>query len=128
MKVDADALLGEVGKGYAALEQAIDEGILAVGSEAVGCMEKLYKETVEYCRQREQFGQAIGKFQVLQHRMVDMFMEHEQSKSLMFMAAMRMDEGYGVEAKKPSVRSRCRLVSPGVLSARMRCSCTAAWA
>jgi alkylation response protein AidB-like acyl-CoA dehydrogenase len=100
VKVDADAVMGEVGKGYAALEQAIDEGILAVGSEAVGCMEKLYKETVEYCRQREQFGQAIGKFQVLQHRMVDMFMEHEQSKSLMFMAAMRMDEGYGVEAQK----------------------------
>jgi pimeloyl-CoA dehydrogenase small subunit len=100
VKVDADSVLGEVGKGYAVLEQVIDEGILAIGSEAVGCMEKLYKETVEYCRQREQFGQAIGKFQVLQHRMVDMFMEHEQSKSLMFMAAMRLDEGYGPEAQK----------------------------
>ena len=63
-------------------------------------MEKLYKDTVEYCKQREQFGQAIGKFQVLQHRMVDMFMEHEQSKSMMFMAAMRLDEGYGDAAQK----------------------------
>ena len=63
-------------------------------------MEVLYKDTVEYCKTREQFGQPIGKFQVLQHRMVDMFMEHEQSKSLMFMAAMRMDEGYGPEAQK----------------------------
>jgi len=78
----------------------IDDGILAVGAEAVGCMEVLYKDTVEYCKQREQFGQPIGKFQVLQHRMVDMFMEHEQSKSLLYMAAMRLDEGYSEEAQK----------------------------
>lgn len=92
--------LGEADGGYAVLEHVIDEGILAVGSEAVGCMEVLYKTTVEYCKTREQFGQPIGKFQVLQHRMVDMFMEHEQAKSLMYMAAMRMDEGYTDEAKK----------------------------
>lgn len=98
--VGADALIGPEGEGLAILEQAIDDGILAVGSEAVGCMEVLYKDTVEYCKTREQFGQPIGKFQVLQHRMVDMFMEHEQSKSLMYMAAMRMDEGYGPEAQK----------------------------
>jgi pimeloyl-CoA dehydrogenase small subunit len=100
VQLDASALLGELGGGLAIIEQVIDEGILAVGSEAVGCMEVLYKTTVEYCKTREQFGQAIGKFQVLQHRMVDMFMEHEQSKSLMYMAAMRMDEGYGAEAQK----------------------------
>jgi pimeloyl-CoA dehydrogenase small subunit len=100
VRVAGDALLGEAGAGYAVLEQVIDEGILAVGSEAVGAMEVLYKATVEYCKTREQFGQPIGKFQVLQHRMVDMFMEHEQAKSLMFMAAMRLAEGYGAEAQK----------------------------
>ncbi len=100
VKLPGTALLGTEGKGLAAIEQVIDEGILAVGAEAVGCMEVLYKATVEYCKTREQFGQPIGKFQVLQHRMVDMFMEHEQAKSLMFMAAMRMDEGYGEEARK----------------------------
>ena len=100
VKLDADALLGEAGNGLSVLEQVVDEGILAVGSEAVGCMEVLYKATVEYCKTREQFGQPIGKFQVLQHRMVDMFMEHEQAKSLMYMAAMRMEEGYGPEAQK----------------------------
>ncbi|MDP7389988.1 MAG: acyl-CoA dehydrogenase, partial [Pseudomonadales bacterium] len=98
VKIDADSLVGEAGKGLPILQQAIDDGVLSVGAEAVGCMEVLYKDTVEYCKQREQFGQPIGKFQVLQHRMVDMFMEHEQSKSLMFMAAMRMAEGYGAEA------------------------------
>jgi pimeloyl-CoA dehydrogenase small subunit len=100
VKVGADALLGEEGGGLVVLQQAIDEGTLAVGAEAVGCMEVLYKDTVEYCKTREQFGQPIGKFQVLQHRMVDMFMEHEQAKSLMFMAAMRLEEGYNREAQK----------------------------
>lgn len=100
VQLGRDALLGAAGDGIAALEQVIDEGILAVGAEAVGAMEVLYKDTVEYCKTREQFGQPIGKFQVLQHRMVDMFMEHEQSKSLLYMAAMRMDEGYGDQARK----------------------------
>ena len=100
VEVSVDDLLGEEGKGLALIEQVIDDGILAVGSEAVGCMEVLYKDTVEYCKTRKQFGQPIGKFQVLQHRMVDMFMEHEQSKSLMLMAAMRMNEGYNTDAKK----------------------------
>ena len=93
-------LLGDKDQGLAALQQVIDEATLAIGAEAVGCMEVLYKDTVEYCKPREQFGQPIGKFQVLQHRMVDMFMEYEQSKSLMFMAAMRLDEGYSAEAQK----------------------------
>ena len=100
VSVAADALIGSEGEAHPIIERVIDDGILAVGAEAVGCMEVLYKDTVEYCKTREQFGQPIGKFQVLQHRMVDMFMEHEQSKSLMYMAAMRMDEGYGAEAQK----------------------------
>ncbi|MDK1025424.1 MAG: acyl-CoA dehydrogenase family protein [Gammaproteobacteria bacterium] len=93
-------VLGDVDKGFALLDSVVDDAILAIGSEAVGGMEVLYKTTVEYCKTREQFGQPIGKFQVLQHRMVDMFMEYEQTKSLMYMAAMRMDEGAGVEARK----------------------------
>ena len=100
VELGPQSLLGTLNEGYPVIEQVIDEAILAVGSEAVGCMEVLYKATVEYCKTREQFGQPIGKFQVLQHRMVDMFMEHEQSKSLMYMAAMRLDEGYDDEAKK----------------------------
>lgn len=95
-----DALLGELGAALPVIEEVVDGATLAIGAEAVGCMEVLYKDTVEYCKTREQFGQPIGKFQVLQHRMVDMFMEYEQSKSLMYMAAMRLDEGYGDEAKK----------------------------
>ena len=100
VSVPATALLGDVDKGLALLEVGINNGILAVGAEAVGAMEVLYKTTVEYCKTREQFGQPIGKFQVLQHRMVDMFMEHEQAKSLLYMAALRMSEDDEVEARK----------------------------
>lgn len=93
-------VLGEVDGGLALLEKVIDHAILAIGAEAVGAMEVLYKTTVEYCNTREQFGQPIGKFQVLQHKMVDMFMEHEQTKSLVYMAALRLDDEYGTMAKK----------------------------
>lgn len=100
VSVPADNVLGEVDGGLELLEQVIDNAILAVSAEAVGAMEVLYKATVEYCQTREQFGQPIGKFQVLQHRMVDMFMEHEQTKSLLYMAAMELAEEYGHEARK----------------------------
>ncbi len=100
VSVGAGDMLGEAGAGLGLLEVGINNGILAVCAEAVGAMEVLYKTTVEYCKTREQFGQPIGKFQVLQHRMVDMFMEHEQAKSLLYMAAIRMSEDDGVAARK----------------------------
>lgn len=100
VSVGAGDMLGEAGAGLELLEVGINNGILAVCAEAVGAMEVLYKTTVEYCKTREQFGQPIGKFQVLQHRMVDMFMEHEQAKSLLYMAAIRMSEDDDVAARK----------------------------
>ncbi len=100
VSVGAGDMLGEAGAGLGLLEIGINNGILAVCAEAVGAMEVLYKTTVEYCKTREQFGQPIGKFQVLQHRMVDMFMEHEQAKSLLYMAAIRMSEDDDVAARK----------------------------
>ena len=89
VKVSADSILGSLDKGYEFLEKGVDIATLAICAEAVGIMEILYKTTVEYSKTREQFGQPIGKFQVLQHRMVDMFMEYEQSKSLLYMATMK---------------------------------------
>ena len=93
VKVSKSDLIGNPDSGLTILESAIDKAILAISAEAVGAMEVLYKTTVEYCKTREQFGTAIGKFQVLQHRMVDMFMEYEQCKSLLFMATMKHEEG-----------------------------------
>lgn len=105
VEVKQNQLLGQQDQAFSAIEQTTDHAILALGAEAVGAMETLYKATVEYCKTRVQFGQPIGKFQVLQHRMVDMFMEYEQSKSLMFMAAITMenpDETATAKAKAAS--------------------------
>ena len=93
VKVPAPALLGAVGEAFYALETVLDEATLALCSEAVGAMEVLYKTTVDYSKTRKQFGVPIGKFQALQFRMVDMFMAHEQSKSIIYMAALRALEG-----------------------------------
>ena len=89
VKINSKCLLGQKDNGFINLDNAIDIATLAICAEAVGAMEVLYKTTVEYTKTRKQFGQAIGKFQVLQHRMVDMFMEYEQSKSLLYMATIK---------------------------------------
>ncbi|MDC0590745.1 acyl-CoA dehydrogenase [Gammaproteobacteria bacterium] len=88
VKVPSENLIGEKDKGFEILQAVVNDAILALAAEAVGAMEVLYKDTVEYTQQREQFDHALSDFQVLQHRMVDMFMEYEQCKSLLFRATM----------------------------------------
>ena len=65
-------------------------------------MKVLNDATVEYCKTRKQFGQPIGKFQVLQHRMVDMFMQYEQSVSMTYMVNLKLDEEYAERRKAAS--------------------------
>ena len=100
VKLNSSSLIGEEGNAYALIELVADETIAALCAEAIGAMSVLNETTVEYCKTRKQFGQPIGKFQVLQHRMVDMFMEHEQSKSLLFMAVIKMSSGDEAEKKR----------------------------
>lgn len=92
VKVGADALIGAEGKGLPLVEKITDQAIAALAAEATGCMGELNKATVEYCKTRKQFGVPIGKFQVLQHRMVDMFMAYEQSVSMTYMVNLKLDE------------------------------------
>jgi pimeloyl-CoA dehydrogenase small subunit len=92
VKVGADALIGAEGKGLPLVEKVTDQAIAALSAEAVGCMGELNKATVEYCKTRKQFGVPIGKFQVLQHRMVDMFMAYEQSVSMTYMVNLKLEE------------------------------------
>jgi alkylation response protein AidB-like acyl-CoA dehydrogenase len=93
VKVPASQVIGKVDEGLAILEQASDEAILALGAESVGIMESMLKQTVAYTKERKQFGVPIASFQVLQHRMVDMFMEQEQARSMVYMATMTLDAG-----------------------------------
>ena len=92
VKVDADALIGAEGKGLPLVEKITDQAIAALSAEAIGCMKELNTATVEYCKTRKQFGVPIGTVQVLQHRMVDMFMAYEQSVSMTYMVNLKLDE------------------------------------
>ena len=76
-------LLGSEGEGVALLEACRDRAVGALGAEAVGAMAELNSATLEYSKTRKQFGVTIGSFQVLQHRMVDMFIAHQEALSLM---------------------------------------------
>jgi len=78
--------------GMATLQRAFDEGIAATCAEAVGTMECALEITVEYLKQRKQFGVAIGSFQALQHRAVDMLVMVEQARSMTYFATMSVAE------------------------------------
>lgn len=83
------ALLGGEGNALPAIERALDIGLAALCAEAVGAMKALLDATVEYLKTRRQFGQPIGRFQVLQHRAADMLIHLEQARSMSYLAAMR---------------------------------------
>ena len=88
VNVPADNVLGVVDAGFSVLDATIDDATLAVCAEAVGIMQAMKDKTVEYAKNRVQFGVPIGSFQALQHRMVDMLMECEQTQSLLMWATM----------------------------------------
>jgi len=91
VQLSPDAMLGSVDEGFAALDAALDHATAAACAQALGAMGQLLDRTLSYLRVRKQFGVAIGSFQVLQHRAVDMFIELEQSRSMVLMAAVRVD-------------------------------------
>ncbi|WP_202844079.1 acyl-CoA dehydrogenase family protein [Luteimonas saliphila] len=80
-----DARLG-AGDAAAALGQALDRGIAALCADALGVLDRILVATVRYARERVQFGSPIGRFQALQHRMADMYMQVEQARSMTYLA------------------------------------------
>jgi alkylation response protein AidB-like acyl-CoA dehydrogenase len=90
VRVSANHMLGDLDNGFGLLQDIAIDGILALAAEAVGAMEILYKDTVAYTQERQQFDQSLSDFQVLQHRMVDMFMEYEQCKSMLYRATLEV--------------------------------------
>ena len=110
-----EALLGNEGGALPHIEAVLDEARAAICAEALGVMSELQRQTVDYVGQRKQFGVPIGKFQVLQHRLVDMFMAHEQSVSMTYMATLKLGEPEAarmkaVSAAKAFVAKSCRFV------------------
>ncbi len=107
--LQGDAMLGTDVDASPAIEEAIDFATALLCSEAVGAMKYACDATLEYLKTRKQFGAPIGAFQALQHRMVDMFMASEQSRSMAMMVACKVDasteDSASVAARKKAVSS-----------------------
>lgn len=116
VRVPADSVLGEPGKALPIIERVADEAIAALCSEAVGCMEAMHKDTVEYLKTRKQFGVTIGSFQALQHRAVEMFVALEQARSITMYATMMAadsdptERGRAMSAAKAQIGRSLRFV------------------
>ncbi len=93
VSVSTDHMLGEEGEALEVMQEVINDAMIAVSAEALGAMEKALQITVDYTKIREQFGVAIGSFQVLQHRMVDMFTAVQETRSLLYRAACSLEAG-----------------------------------
>jgi alkylation response protein AidB-like acyl-CoA dehydrogenase len=116
--VPADALIGQEAHGLALIEDVVDYATALLCAEAVGAIKYANDATLEYLKTRKQFGVAIGSFQALQHRMVDMVISGEQAKSMAGLACAKVDSATGpverrriVSAAKIKIADACRHVA-----------------
>ena len=108
-------VLGRPGEGFGVVEGAVAAGIIGACAEAAGIMARMHRDTVEYLRGREQFGAALASFQALQHRLVDMFMACELSRSMAYMAAVRLGdpETEGTELRRAIAAAKAQIGRAG---------------
>ena len=90
VSVSNDGCVADFDAGASVLQAVADEATFALAAEAVGIVDAVMETTLDYTRNRKQFGQPIGSFQALQHRMVDMFMTQTQLRSLLYRAAISL--------------------------------------
>jgi alkylation response protein AidB-like acyl-CoA dehydrogenase len=109
VQLPASALLGKEGAGWEILDAASDYGIALLCAEAVGAMDALNGATLEYLKTRQQFGVPIGKFQALQHRMAEMFMQTEQARSMATLAAMKVATADASERRRTVSAAKARV-------------------
>ena len=120
VSVGADALIGDEGAALPLIEQVVDEAIAAVCAESCGVLRKLHEGTLDYTKQRKQFGVPIASFQVLQHRMVDMFIQLEQAISMTYMAHIKLGEpaaerAKAISAAKVQIGRACKFVGQNAI-------------
>jgi alkylation response protein AidB-like acyl-CoA dehydrogenase len=112
VEVDADAVIGEVGQGEAVLSRVLRAGRAGAASEMVGVGSAAMDMTVDYLRQRKQFGRLIGEFQVLQHRSAHLYSELEIARAATLKAQQLLDEGsHDAEAMVSVAKAKAGRVS-----------------
>jgi alkylation response protein AidB-like acyl-CoA dehydrogenase len=99
VRLPADALLGDGKDALPAIEAVVDRAMAALGAEAVGIMQTLLDQTLEYTKIRKQFGQPLSANQVIRHRLADMAMNCDEARSMALRAALMVDA-------EPVARSR----------------------
>ncbi len=92
VRVNKAQLIGELDNGFTILDQALDRGRICLAAEMLGGCQVMFDQTIEYLKDREQFGKKIGSFQALQHRAAIMFAELEQTRSVVAAALPAIDE------------------------------------
>jgi alkylation response protein AidB-like acyl-CoA dehydrogenase len=103
VRVPATGIVGPASGGLELLELALDHATAALCAEGLGLMSALLEATVEYTKQRQQFGVPIGSFQALQHRMAEMFIEVELARSMAYLAAMTLGEERDAVARRRGI-------------------------
>jgi alkylation response protein AidB-like acyl-CoA dehydrogenase len=91
VEVNADSVLGEVDQGFHLLQGVLNIGRGAVASEMVGLSEEVFGRTVNYLKERKQFGKLIGEFQALQHRAAQLYIEIEITRAAVLKALQALD-------------------------------------
>lgn len=109
VRVGADARIGQGGDVEAALDFALDYGLVIACAEAVGAMQAALALTTDYLRTRKQFGQLIGDFQALRHRLADMFIELEQARSIVLRAIEALEADDPKERAKLAAAAKVRV-------------------
>ena len=93
VRVPAENLLGSEGAATPILERCRERAIAAQCAEAIGAIQELNKATLEYAKTRKQFGAPLASFQVLQHRLVDMFIAQEEAIALTYALNATLAQG-----------------------------------
>ena len=109
VQLPAMALLGREDGGRALLEEVSDYAVTLLCAEAIGIMETTLQATLEYVKTRQQFGVPIGRFQVLQHRLADMFIELEQARSMAMLAAVKVSGASSEERRRIVSAAKVRI-------------------
>jgi hypothetical protein len=94
VEVDADHVLGEVDQGFGLLDGVLNIGRGAVASEMVGLSEEVFSRTVNYLKERKQFGKLIGEFQALQHRAAQLYIDIEITRAAVLKALQTLDSDF----------------------------------